>query len=129
MDVTAWSKAKARIQFAMPKAKDFIHRATWATGSPERKQLGDIFRDETRPRLTNTQAIRLLDRLENLLKDRQVLFSLGVSVTQDCERVNTDVQRALTTLRSNAEAKAREARNAARAGGKFMKDLRKMSGL
>ncbi len=38
-DVAQWNKAKSRVHFALPKAREFIHRATWATGAPERKVL------------------------------------------------------------------------------------------
>jgi hypothetical protein len=37
-DVALWIKAKSRVLYALPKPREFIHRATWATGTPERKE-------------------------------------------------------------------------------------------
>src|SRR5262249_34023387 len=49
-DIAQWNKAKSRVLFALPKAKEFIHRATWATGTPERKMLEELFKNHIRPR-------------------------------------------------------------------------------
>jgi hypothetical protein len=128
-DVVMWTKAKSRLQYVLPKVREFVHRANWATGVPEKKQLEELFRDQAHPPITLARADQLREQLENLLKDRQVLLARGVSVSQECENITGEVQGALRTLQSNAAARARESRNAARGGGKFMKDVRRMSGL
>ena len=33
-DMVQWNKAKSRAHYALPKASEFIHRATWAAGRP-----------------------------------------------------------------------------------------------
>jgi hypothetical protein len=71
---------------------------------------------------------KLREDLENLLKDRQVLSAQGVAVSQECGRTLAEVQGALKTLQSNAAANARKKMNAARAKGKFFKDVRRLSG-
>ena len=49
---------------------------------------------------------KVLEQLENLLKDRQVLSAHGVTVYQECKSISADVQGALRTLQSNAAANA-----------------------
>jgi hypothetical protein len=127
-DVTAWNKAKTRVHHVMPKLKEFIHRATWVMGTPERKKLEDLFKSEARPDIPLVEMIRLTDQLENLLKDRQVLASQGVTVCQECKNVSTAIQTALTTLRRNAARNADRKRRAAAPKGKFFKHVRKWSG-
>src|SRR5687767_12402757 len=34
-DVAQWTKAKNRVHYALPKVREFIHRATWAQATPE----------------------------------------------------------------------------------------------
>src|SRR5262249_6581098 len=48
-DVAQWNKAKSRVHYALPRVREFIHRATWALGAPERKKLGEVFKDDVRP--------------------------------------------------------------------------------
>jgi hypothetical protein len=127
-DVARWNKAKSRVHYAIPKVREFIHRATWAVGAPERKRLEEFFKDEARPKIPTAQAEALREELEHLLKDRQVLSAQGVLVSQECESISTDIQSALTTLQGNAEARARKNARAARSQGKFFKDVRRLSG-
>jgi hypothetical protein len=128
-DVAQWNKAKSRVHYALPKVREFIHRATWATGTPERKELEELFKSHVEPRIPFPQMDKLPDHLENMLKDRQVLSAHGVTVHQECKNVSADVQGALRTLRSNSAASAERKRRAARAGGKFFKDVRRWTGV
>jgi hypothetical protein len=118
-DLVQWNKAKNRIHFALPKVREFLHRATWAMGTPERKRLGEFFKDDMRPHVSLDQVDKLRDELDNLLKDRQVFAAQGVAVCQECESISADIQGALRTLQSNAAANARRKLGAARAKGKF----------
>src|SRR5262245_18499879 len=117
-DVAQWNKAKSRVLFALPKAREFIHRATWATGTPERKKLEELVKNHIRPRVPFPQMDQVVEQLENLLKDRQVLSAHGVSVYQECKSVSADVQGALRTLHGNATANAIKKRAATGARGK-----------
>jgi hypothetical protein len=127
-DVTQWTKAKGRVHFAVPKVKEFIHRATWATGAPERKKLDEFFKDDIEPDMPIPQMVKLADELEYLLKERQVLAAQGTTVHQECKGIIADIQGALRTLQSNATANADRKRRAASAKSKFFKDIRRMSG-
>jgi hypothetical protein len=118
-DVAQWTKAKTRVHHSLPKAKEFIHRAIWTMGTPERKKLEELFKNPTRPDIPLPQLVKLQEQLENLLKDRQVLAAQGVTVYQECQSVLADIQGALRTLLSNAAANARKKLGAARAKGKF----------
>jgi hypothetical protein len=120
-DTAQWNKAKHRIHYALPKVKDFIHRATWALGTPERKELGELFKDQVRPDIPLSQMDKLPVQLENLLKDRQVLSAQGTAVYQECKGISADIQGALRTLQSNAAANAVKKRGAARARGKSLR--------
>jgi hypothetical protein len=127
-DVSNWNTAKSRVQNALPKVRDFIHRAVWAGGSPERKQLGEIFKDDdVQPLIPQSQMKKLLDQVEYLLKDRQILSAHGVTVHQECKGLATQAQEAHRTLQSNAAANAADKKKAA-GGGKFFKSVRKWSG-
>lgn len=117
-DVAQWNKAKSRALFALPKARDFIHRSTWAAGAPERKRLDELFKNHVRLRAPFPQADQVAEHLENLRKDRQVLSALGVSVYQECKSVSADIQGALRTLQSNAAANAAKKRGATGLKGK-----------
>jgi hypothetical protein len=117
-DVSQWTKAKSRVHFALPKAREFIHRATWAVGAPERKKLFELFREHTRPELPVSQMNEVAEQLENLLKNRQVLAAQGVSVFQECKTITAEVQSALRTLQHNAAAKAVKKRAASLGKGK-----------
>jgi hypothetical protein len=119
-DVAQWNKAKIRVHYALPKVREFIHRATWAMGTPERKKLEGIFKDRDRPELTIAQMNKVREQLEDLRKDRQVLSAQCVTVFQECQSVSADIQGALRTLQSNAAARARKNMGASRKKGKFL---------
>ncbi len=51
VDVVQWDKAKNRIRFAVPKVNEFIHRAVWVTGTPEKKKLAELFENHVQPRI------------------------------------------------------------------------------
>jgi hypothetical protein len=117
-DVSQWNKAKNRIHYALPKAREFIHRATWAAGLAERKRLEEIFRNHIEPRVPLPGLDQVREQLEHLQKDRQVLFAQGNSVYQECRGILAEVQRALSTLQRNAADIARKKRSAGREKGK-----------
>jgi hypothetical protein len=128
-DVALWNKAKSRVRFALPKAKEFIHRATWAMTTPERKKLGELFRDDVQPDIPSEEMDKLPEQLEYLLKDRQVLSAAGVTVYQECKGISADLQGSLRTLESNAAVNKDRKRRAGNAKGKFFKDIRRWSGV
>jgi hypothetical protein len=119
-DVAQWNKAKSRVLFALPKAREFIHRSTWAAGAPERKKLEELFKNHIRPRVPFPQLDQAVEQLESLLKDRQVLSAQGVSVYRECKSISADVQGTLRTLQSNAAANATRKRGATGARGKSL---------
>jgi hypothetical protein len=119
-DIAQWTKAKSRVHYALPKVKEFIHRATWALGTPERKMLEEIFKDHVPPQVALPEMDKLPAQLEFLLKDRQILSAHGVTVSQECASIAADIQGALRTLQSNAAANIRKKLGAARAKGKFI---------
>src|SRR5204863_2404514 len=96
-DVAQWNKAKSRLLHALPKAREFIHRATWAMGTPERKKLEELFKNHIQPRVPFPQMDQVVEQLEHLLKDRQVLSAHGVSVHREGKSISADVQGALRT--------------------------------
>jgi hypothetical protein len=111
-DVAQWNKAKSRIVYALPKLREFIHRATWAAGTPERKKLEELYENHIHPRIPFPQMDRVADQLENLLKDRQILSAHGMTVQQECTSISADVQNTLSMLRSNAASNAIRKRGA-----------------
>jgi hypothetical protein len=117
-DVVQWNKAKSRIHYALPRTKEFIHRATWAQGTPERKKLGELFKDPIEAHLAPSLVDEVVQELEILRKDRQVLSAQGVTVHQECKAISADVQAALRRLQSNAAARASKKRGATGARGK-----------
>lgn len=127
-DVARWNGEKRRIHFVLPKLKEFVHRATWAVGAPERKMLDEYFKDSAEPALSLSQMVRVGDQLENLLKDRQILSAQGVTVHHECRSIATNIQESLRMLQSNAAANKDKKKRAGR-GSKFFKDVRRMSGL
>jgi hypothetical protein len=127
-DVARWEKEKKRVYFAVPKLKEFTHRATWAAGAPERKQLDELFKNEAQPELEISEMIRIGDQLMHLLKERQILSGQGVAVQQECRTIAANIQQSLRTLQSNAVAN-KERKRRAQQGGKFFKDARKATGL
>ena len=118
-DVAQWNKAKSRIHYALPKVRDFIHRATWALALPERKRLEEIYRNHIEPRVPLPVVDQVREQLEHLQKDRQVLFAQGSSVYQECRGIVGEVQRALSTLQRNAADNAFRKRSAKREKGKY----------
>jgi hypothetical protein len=117
-DVAQWKKAKSRVLYALPKVREFIHRATWALGAPERKKLEEVFKNHIRPRIPFPQMDKVVEQLDNLLKDRQVLSAHGVSVYQECKSISADIQGVLRTLVSNAAANATKKRGITAARGR-----------
>jgi hypothetical protein len=113
-DMAQWQKAKSRVHYALPKVREFIHRSTWAAGTPERKKLDELFKNHIRPRIPFPQMDQVLEQLECLLKDRQVLSAHGVSVYQECKSISADLQGTLRTLQSNAAANATKNMSATR---------------
>jgi chaperonin cofactor prefoldin len=118
-DVVQWNKAKSRIHHTLPKAREFIHRATWALGTPERKKLEEFFKDHTGPDIPLSQMDEVLEQVENLQKDRQVLSAQGTAVYQECKSVSAEVQGALRTLQRNAAANASRKKRAMDGKRKF----------
>jgi hypothetical protein len=118
-DVAQWEKARSRVHYALPKVKEFIHRATWALGLPERKHLEEIFKNSIQPQVPFPGMDKVPEQLEHLLKDRQILSAHGTAVCQECSGVLGDIQSAYRTLQSNAARKAREKMSEARKKGKF----------
>ena len=117
-DVAQWTRAKARVHHALPKVREFIHRATWASAAPERKRLEELVRDHIEPRVPPPDLDHVRERLEHLQKDRQVLVAQGNAVSQECRGIVAEVQRALGTLQRNAADRARQKRSAGREKGK-----------
>lgn len=118
-DVVQWNKAKSRVHHALPKANEFIHRATWAMGTPERKKLEAVFKDHIQPRVPFPELDQVFEQLESVHKDRQVLAAQGTTVYQECKSIRADVQAALRTLQSTAAANAAKKKRAAGNKGKF----------
>ena len=119
-DVLQWNKAKNRVHFALPKVREFIHRATWATAIPERKRLEELYKNHIEPRIPLADMDHLRERLEHLQKDRQVLFGQGNAVSQECRGHCGEIQRALSTLQRNAADRARKEREARREKPKYL---------
>jgi hypothetical protein len=116
-DVAQWNKAKSRIHYTVPKVREFLHRATWVTAAPERKEIEELFKDHPQPVIPLSEMDQVAKRLEDLLKDRQGLSAQGTMVHQECKSVTADIQGALRTLLSNAAARATKERGARRARG------------
>jgi hypothetical protein len=119
-DVLQWNKAKGRARYALPKAKEFVHRATWALGTPEKKKLGELFKDGLQPDVPLPNMDKLPEELAKLLKLRQVLSAQGGTVYQECKSITADIRGTLRTLLSNAAANAKKKRAAAHKKGKFI---------
>jgi len=127
-DVSRWTREKTRIHFVLPKLKEFVHRATWAVAAPERKMLDELFKDSIERDLSMEQMVRIGDQLENLLKDRQILSAQGVTVQQECQTISASIHESLRILQSNAAVNRNRKKRSIR-GGKFFKDVRRLSGL
>ena len=118
-DVAQWNKAKSRVYYSVPKAKEFIHRSVWSKGTPERKKLAELVKSHIGPRIPFPEIDQVAEQLENLLKDRQILSAHGMTVYQECKNISAMVQSALRTVQSNAAANATKKRAETRAKGKF----------
>jgi hypothetical protein len=118
-DVAQWNKAKSRIHYALPKVREFIHRAIWAPAVPERKRLEELVTTYIEPRVPLPEMDQVREQLGHLQKDRQVLFAQGNSVNQECRGILAEIQRALSTLQRNAADRARQKRSAGREKGKY----------
>jgi len=114
-DVTQWTKAKNRLHHALPRVREFIHRALWMMGSPERKKLEELYKNHIRPQIPFSQMDKGREQVENMQKDRQVLSAHGMTVYQECKAISAEVQGALRTLQSNAKKKG-----TSRPKGKFL---------
>jgi hypothetical protein len=99
--------------------REFIHRATWALGIPERRRLEEVFRNHIEPRIPLPDMDSVREALGHLQKDRQVLFAQGNSVFQECRGILGEIQRALGALQRNAADNARRKRSAGREKGKY----------
>ena len=119
-DMAQWTKAKSRVHFGLPKVREFVHRATWATATPERKRMGEIVETHIEPRVPHPRMDEVREQLGHLQKDRQVLFAQGNAVNQECRAILADIQRALSTLQRNAADRARQKRSAGRDKGKHL---------
>ena len=118
-DVAQWNKAKSRVHYALPRVREFIHRATWAQTVPERKRLEELFRTHIEPRIPFPEMDQEREKLEHLQKDRQVLAAQGNTVYQECRGITSEIQRAVSTLQRNAADRARNKRSAGREKGKY----------
>lgn len=117
-DVAQWTKAKSRVHHALPKVREFIHRATWAQAVPERKRLEEIVKAHVQPRIPVPDVDKVREQLEHLQKDRQVLLAQGNAVQQECRGILGEIQRAVATLQRNAADRARQKRSSGREKGK-----------
>jgi hypothetical protein len=113
-DVAQLNKAKSRVHHGVPKARDFVHRATWAMATPERKNLDEFFKNHTGSDIPVDQLDPVSDQMDNLLKERQILSAQGVTVSQECKGIAAEIRTALTTLQNNAAARAHQKRIAKR---------------
>ena len=105
-DVAQWTKAKSRVHYALPKVREFIHRAVWALGAPERKKLDELFKTCIQPRVPFPEMGKVADQLEGLRKDRQVMSGNGLTLYQECKNISAEVQGTLRTLQANAKSRA-----------------------
>jgi hypothetical protein len=117
-DVAQWTKAKSRVHHALPKVREFIHKATWSLAVPERQRLEEIVKNHIEPRVPMAGVDRIRERLEHLQKDRQVLLATGNAVHQECRGILGEIQRATSSLQRNAAERAKQKRSAGREKGK-----------
>jgi plasmid stabilization system protein ParE len=117
-DVANWTRAKNRAHFVLPKANDFIHRATWAASAAERKKIAEVFENPAGAPGALPPTDQLLRDLESLRKSRQVLSAQGTAVYQECRAIVSEVQGALRQLQSNAATRASQKKGATGRRGK-----------
>jgi hypothetical protein len=113
-DVAQWNRAKSRLHFALPKVREFIHRATWALAAVERKKLEEIVHTHVEPRVPLPDMDHVREEMEHLQKARQVLLAQGNSVQTECRALTGETQRALSNLRRTAADNARKKKDAKR---------------
>jgi hypothetical protein len=111
-DVAQWTKAKNRIHNVLPKMRDFIHRATWALGAPERKRLDEIHKTHIQPHVPFPEMADVRRQLEDLRKDRQVLSAFGKQIFQECRAMAAQIHGTLRALQQNAAAAAHKKKGA-----------------
>ncbi len=119
-DLALWNKAKNRAHFTLPKATDFIRRATWAEGDPERKRLGEIFKNPIDNQSSLPPANEADQELEAVRKERQVMTQMGTAVAQECKSVLMEVQGCLRRLQVNAAIRASKKKGGTGAKGKSL---------
>ena len=110
-DIAQWERAKNRVHYVLPRMKDFIHRAIWALGAPERKRLGELYKEHIQPQIPFPEMNEVMKQLEDLQKDRQVLSGLGKAVYQESKAIAAEVQRAVSTLQNNAKSQRNKLAN------------------
>lgn len=119
-DVAQWTKGKNRVHYTLPKVREFIHRATWAAASAERKTLQAIVETHIERRVPFAGVDAVRDRLGHLQKDRQVLLAQGNGVNQEGRGVLSELQRAHAALQRNASEAAKKKRAAGQKKGKHL---------
>jgi hypothetical protein len=119
-DVAQWNRAKNLGRYAVPKVREFIHRATWAAATPERKRITDLIENHLKPRVPLPRMDEVRDQLGHFQKDRQVLLAQGNAVNQEGRGILAEIQRHLAALQRNAADRARQKRSAGRDKGKHL---------
>jgi hypothetical protein len=119
-DIAQWNKGKSRVHYALPKLREFIHRATWASAAPERKRLEELVQQYIEPRIEFAERDETREQLGHLQKDRQVLLAQGNAVNQEGRGILAEIQRAFSTLQRNAAERARKQKDARRTKGKYL---------
>jgi hypothetical protein len=119
-DMVQLEKTKSRIRYTLPKAREFIHRSTWASGAPERKRMLEVYEVHVQKRVPFPNLEEAVVQFESLLKDRQNLSAQGTSVLQECKAVHADFQSAFRTLQVNSAANAARKRDSYRSKGKTL---------
>ena len=118
-DVAQWNKAKSRVHYALPKVREFIHRATWALAVPERKRLEELFRNHIEPRVPFPEMDQGAGADWNTCKKTVRSYSRRATrSTRSVGDLASEIQRALSTLQRNAADRARKKRSARREKGK-----------
>jgi hypothetical protein len=107
-DVSQWTQAKNRIHYSLPKVREFVHRATWALASVERKRLEEIVKTHVEPRVPLPDADKVREEMEHLQKARQVLLGQGNSVQAEGRGLVAETNRILGNLRRTAADNARK---------------------
>jgi hypothetical protein len=114
-DLSEWSKAKSRVHLSLPKAQNFIQRASWATVIPDRRTLTEFFKSADGVFAPNREIDQMLERLEALRRDLQVLSAQGWAISDECKSVTATVQGSLEKLQKNSAARSAQKRRATRA--------------